>query len=159
MMKKIKWPSLLICIAIPLVSGLLSGLATMDSIGSWYSTLNKPSFNPPDYLFGPVWSALYILMGIGLYLILQTPKSDLRTKSIVLFVVQLILNLSWSFIFFNAQSPSGALIIIGILWISILMMMIYFHTLSPVSSYLQIPYLLWVSFASVLNAAIWYLNS
>ncbi len=157
-MKEIKWPLLLICIAIPLVSGSLSGLAIADHISSWYSTLNKPSFNPPNYLFGPVWSVLYILMGIGLYLILQTPKSAMRTKSIILFAVQLILNLSWSFIFFNAQSPFAALIIIGILWIAILMMMIYFHTLSPIASYLQIPYLLWVSFASVLNAAIWLLN-
>ena len=157
-MKEIKWPSLLICIAIPLVSGSLSGLAIADNISTWYSTLNKPSFNPPNYLFGPVWSVLYILMGIGLYLILQTPKSAMRTKSIVLFTVQLILNLSWSFIFFNAQSPFAALIIIGLLWIAILMMMIYFHTLSPIASYLQIPYLLWVSFASVLNAAIWLLN-
>ena len=157
-MKEIKWPSLLICIAIPLVSGSLSGLAIADHISSWYSTLNKPSFNPPNYLFGPVWSVLYILMGIGLYLILQTPKSAMRTKSIVLFTVQLILNLSWSFIFFNAQSPFAALIIIGILWIAILMMMIYFHTLSPIASYLQIPYLLWVSFATVLNAALWILN-
>ena len=157
-MKEIKWPLLLICIAIPLVSGSLSGLAIADHISSWYSTLNKPSFNPPNYLFGPVWSVLYILMGIGLYLILQTPKSAMRTKSIVLFAVQLILNLSWSFIFFNAQSPFAALIIIGILWIAILMMMIYFHTLSPIASYLQIPYLLWVSFATVLNAAIWILN-
>lgn len=157
-MKEIKWPLLLICIAIPLVSGSLSGLAIADNISTWYSTLNKPSFNPPNYLFGPVWSVLYILMGIGLYLILQTPKSAMRTKSIVLFTVQLILNLSWSFIFFNAQSPFAALIIIGILWIAILMMMIYFHTLSPIASYLQIPYLLWVSFATVLNAAIWILN-
>ena len=157
-MKEIKWPLLLICIAIPLVSGSLSGLAIADNISTWYSTLNKPSFNPPNYLFGPVWSVLYILMGIGLYLILQTPKSAMRTKSIVLFTVQLILNLSWSFIFFNAQSPFAALIIIGLLWIAILMMMIYFHTLSPIASYLQIPYLLWVSFATVLNAAIWILN-
>ena len=157
-MKEIKWPLLLICIAIPLVSGSLSGLAIADHISSWYSTLNKPSFNPPNYLFGPVWSVLYILMGIGLYLILQTPKSAMRNKSIMLFAVQLILNLSWSFIFFNAQSPFAALIIIGILWIAILMMMIYFHTLSPIASYLQIPYLLWVSFATVLNAAIWILN-
>ena len=157
-MKEIKWPLLLICIAIPLVSGSLSGLAIADHISSWYSTLNKPSFNPPNYLFGPVWSVLYILMGIGLYLILQTPKSAMRTKSILLFAVQLILNLSWSFIFFNAQSPFAAMIIIGILWIAILMMMIYFHTLSPIASYLQIPYLLWVSFATVLNAAIWILN-
>lgn len=157
-MKEIKWPSLLICIAIPLVSGSLSGLAIADSISSWYSMLNKPSFNPPNYLFGPVWSVLYILMGIGLYLILQTPRSAMRTKSIMLFAIQLILNLSWSFVFFNAQSPLAALIIIGILWIAILMMMIYFHTLSPLASYLQIPYILWVSFATILNAAIWYLN-
>ncbi len=157
-MKEIKWPSLLICIAIPLVSGSLSGLAIADNINSWYTTLNKPSFNPPDYLFGPVWSVLYILMGIGLYLILQTPKSAMRSKSIMLFAVQLILNLSWSFIFFNAQSPFAALVIIVILWITILMMMIYFHTISPLASYLQAPYLLWVSFASVLNAAIWFLN-
>lgn len=158
MLKDIKWLLLLICIAIPLASGLLTGLATTDSISMWYSTIQKPSFNPPNYLFGPVWTVLYILMGISLYMILQTPKSDMRSKSIVLFAIQLILNLSWSFIFFIAQSPLAALIIIALLWIAIVMMMIYFHKITPKASYLQIPYLLWVSFATVLNAAIWYLN-
>jgi benzodiazapine receptor len=158
MNKKINWPTLLICIAIPVVSGLLSGLATTDSIDSWYATLNKPSFNPPNYLFGPVWTLLYILMGISLYMIYQTIKSPVRTTSIILFSVQMVLNLSWSFIFFNAQSPFAALIVIVILWFAILMMIIYFHKLSPAAAYLQIPYLLWVSFATVLNASIWYLN-
>lgn len=158
MLKEINWPSLLVCIAIPLVAGTLSGFANVNTINTWYNTLIKPSFNPPNYLFGPVWTILYILMGISLYMVVRTTKSDLRTTALLIFGLQLALNFSWSFIFFYFQSPAIALIVISVLWIAILMMMIYMHKLSPVASYLQIPYLLWVSFATVLNAAIWYLN-
>jgi translocator protein len=158
MFKEINWITLLACVALPVVIGSLSGLANVESINGWYSTLNKPSFNPPNYLFGPVWTLLYFLMGISLYIILQTPKSDIRNAALILFVIQLVLNFSWSFIFFYFQSPFAALIIILVMWVSILSMIIYFFRLSPPAAYLQIPYFLWVSFATVLNGAIWYLN-
>ena len=158
MIKEINWTSLIICIAIPLVAGTLSGLANVNSINNWYSTLNKPSFNPPNYLFGPVWTVLYILMGISLYLIVQTTKSDLRTTALLIFGVQLLLNFSWSFAFFYFQSPIMALVIIIAMLIGIVLMILYFFKLSHTAAYLQIPYSLWVSFATVLNGAVWLLN-
>jgi translocator protein len=158
MMLKEIWISLLVCIAIPLVTGSLAGLANVNSINNWYATLAKPSFNPPNYLFGPVWTVLYILMGISLYFIFQSPKSELRNTALFIFAIQLLLNLSWSFIFFYFQSPFYALIIIIAMWIGILLMIISFFRISHPAAYLQIPYLLWVSFATVLNGAIWYLN-
>lgn len=157
-MKNIHWTSLLICIAIPMVAGSLSGLATIHAIQDWYTTLTKPSFNPPNYIFGPVWTLLYFLMGISLYLVVQTPKSDVRTAGLILFSIQLILNFSWSFAFFYFQSPAIAMVIILGMWISIVLMILNFFKLSSTAAYLQIPYLLWVSFASILNGAIWYLN-
>ena len=158
MFKEINWITLLACVALPVVIGSLSGLANADSINGWYSTLTKPSFNPPNYLFGPVWTLLYFLMGISLYLILQSPKSDLRSTALILFVIQLLLNFSWSFIFFYFQSPLAALVIIVVMWATILAMIIYFFRISHPAAYLQIPYILWVSFATVLNGAIWSLN-
>jgi len=158
MLKEINWASLLVCVAIPLVAGTLSGFANVNSINTWYNTLIKPSFNPPNYLFGPVWTILYILMGVSLYIVVQTTKSDLRTTALIIFGLQLALNFSWSFIFFYFQSPAFALIVILALWIAILMMLLYFYKLSPLAAYLQIPYFLWVSFATVLNGSIWYLN-
>lgn len=158
MLKEINWTSLIICIAIPLVAGTLSGIANANSISTWYTTLNKPSFNPPNYLFGPVWTILYLLMGISLYLIVSTTKSEVRTTALIIFGIQLLLNFSWSFVFFYFQSPGIALVVIIALLIGIVLMILYFSRLSPTAAYLQVPYLLWVSFATVLNGAVWYLN-
>jgi translocator protein len=158
MFKEINWITLLACVALPVVIGSLSGLANVESINGWYATLTKPSFSPPNYLFGPVWTLLYVLMGISLYIILQSPKTEMRDTALILFVVQLVLNFSWSFIFFYFQSPFAALIVILVMWVSILTMIVYFFRISHPAAYLQAPYLLWVSFATVLNGAIWYLN-
>lgn len=149
---------LALCILLPLTVGGISGFATATSINTWYMTLNKPFFNPPNYLFGPTWTTLYILMGVSLYLILQTPKNELRKKSITIFVVQLFLNFWWSFIFFKFQYLGLALIEIITMWIYILMMIIYFQKIHKTAAYLQIPYLMWVSFATLLNASLWWLN-
>jgi len=157
-MKDLNWPSLLACIGGILVIGTLSGLANAGSINGWFSTLNKPSFNPPNYLFGPVWTALYILMGISLYLILQTPKTEIRNTALIIFTIQMILNFSWSFLFFYFKWPGIAFVEIILMWISIVVMIFTFYRISATAAYLQVPYLLWVSFASVLNGAIWYLN-
>ena len=157
-MKDINWPSFLVCIGGILLIGTLSGLANAGSINGWFSTLNKPSFNPPNYLFGPVWTALYILMGISLYLILQTPKAEIRNTALIIFTIQMILNFSWSFLFFYFKWPGIAFVDIILMWISIVVMIFTFYRISATAAYLQVPYLLWVSFASVLNGAIWYLN-
>ena len=158
MNRSIHWGKLLLCIAGPVLLGALSGYASVESISSWYTSLIKPSFNPPNTIFGPVWTFLYILMGVSFYLILQTPPTPARKKAVLIFVIQFIFNLSWSFVFFNLQSPFFALINIAILWIMIILMIFSFNPLSRAAAYLQLPYVAWVSFASILNAAIWYLN-
>lgn len=148
----------IICVLIPLAVGGISGLATTTGLESWYSTLNKPSFNPPDWLFAPVWTTLYALMGISLFLVWQSPESQLRKNALIIFSIQLALNFLWSFLFFYFENPGLAFLEIVLLWVSILMMIFYFIKVKPIAGYLQIPYILWVSFASVLNGAIWHLN-
>ena len=157
-MQKINWILLLACVVGVLLTGFISGVGTAAGMNGWYETLRKPSFNPPDYLFGPVWTLLYILMGVALYLILQSPQSNYRTFAIGIFSFQLFLNFCWSFLFFYFHRPDIALIEIILLWLTILIMIFQFYNISPIASFLQIPYLLWVSFATVLNAALWYLN-
>lgn len=153
-----KYFKLALCITLPLLVGGISGFATANSINDWYLHINKPSFNPPNYLFGPVWTTLYILMGISFYMILQKASHEIRKKAVNIFSIQLLLNFCWSFIFFNFQLPGFAFIEIIMMWISILMMIINFYKINKTAALLQIPYLMWVSFASILNGSIWYLN-
>jgi tryptophan-rich sensory protein len=150
---------LMACIAIPLIVGAVSGIATSSNIKTWYVYLNKPSFNPPNWVFAPAWTILYILMGISLFLITQAKSSHIKSKALYLFFMQLFLNFAWSFIFFYFHQVGWALVEIAFLWISIILMIRQFYKINSWSGYLQIPYLLWVSFASILNASIWYLNS
>jgi tryptophan-rich sensory protein len=149
---------LTLCITIPLLIGAISGIATASSIDTWYVELTKPTFNPPNYLFGPVWTCLYILMGISFYMILQSPKTELRKKAIIIFCTQLFLNFCWSFLFFKFQLLGLAFIEIIFIWVSIVMMIILYFEINKTAALLQIPYLLWVSFASILNGSIWFLN-
>lgn len=153
-----KYLQLIICVSIPLAVGGVSGFATASSINTWFVQLNKPVFNPPNYVFGPVWTLLYILMGVSIYQIIQTPKAYIRKKAIVIFGVQLFLNFLWSFLFFKFQLLGLAFLEIILLWVFILSMIIIFRKINKSAAYLQIPYLLWVSFASVLSGSIWYLN-
>ncbi|AWW00989.1 TspO protein [Arcticibacterium luteifluviistationis] len=145
-MKKII--TFLICLIIPLAVGGISGFATVTGIESWYSTINKPFFNPPNWIFAPMWTTLYAIMGVGLYLIWQSPKSESRKNALIVFGIQLALNFLWSFLFFYFESPGIALIEISVLWIAILMMIVFFRKVNITAGNLQIPYLLWVSFAS-----------
>jgi tryptophan-rich sensory protein len=138
--------------------GGLSGYATMVEVTGWYTTLHKPSFNPPNTVFGPVWSLLYLLMGISLYLIWKQPKSSDRNKAVGVFFVQITLNFFWSIIFFNLHSIDFALVEIIAMWLAILAMIVIFYRVNKPAALLQIPYICWVSFATLLNAAIYYLN-
>jgi tryptophan-rich sensory protein len=153
-----KYFILIACIALTLGLGIASGISTAGEIKSWYIHLNKPFFNPPNYLFGPVWTALYTLMGVALYRIIQLQKSVTRTRCLIIFTIQFLLNLSWSSVFFGLHALLAALFIIIAMWISILMMILYFKKLDRTAAYINIPYLAWVSFATLLNAAIWWLN-
>lgn len=145
--------SIVICLAV----GGISGYITADAIPGWYVTINKPSFNPPNWIFGPVWTTLYILMGVAFYLIWKSTHPQ-KNKAMLLFGIQLLLNFFWSIIFFNFHALGFALAEIILLWIFILLSILSFYPISKVASYLLIPYLLWVSFASVLNFSIWQLN-
>jgi translocator protein len=144
------------CLFLPLLVGGLSGYFTTESISTWYVFLNKPSFNPPNYLFGPIWTILYLLMGISLYIILNQTKTSKALISI--FGIQLGLNFLWSLIFFNSHQLGFAFIEILLLWISILAMIILFYQSNKWAAILNIPYLLWVSFATLLNYSIYKLN-
>jgi tryptophan-rich sensory protein len=138
--------------------GAISGIATAGGIDDWFYALNKPFFNPPNFVFGPVWSILYLLMGISLYLILSQTLSPQRTRAIVIFGIQLTLNFAWSFLFFKYRLLGIAFIEIIMIWVSIVFMIRSFYSLNKTAAYLQIPYLVWVSFASLLNGSIWFLN-
>lgn len=148
----------LVALAIPLAVGGLSGALTSDGIDEWYQYLEKPAFNPPNYLFGIVWPVLYALMGVSLFLIWVSPPHPRKRIAYVAFSVQLALNFFWSFIFFNFREPAWALAEIVVLWVCILWMIRTFYLIRKWAAVLQIPYLLWVTFATVLNAAIWLLN-
>lgn len=153
-----KYFKLFCCILLTLSIGAVSGVATSSGINNWFMELNKPFFNPPNFLFGPVWTILYLLMGISFFLVLQSPIKVLKRKAIIIFFVQLTLNFFWSFIFFKFQLIGLAFIEIILLWTAILTMIIEFNKINVAAARLQIPYLLWVSFATILNGAIWWLN-
>ena len=153
-----RYLKLTLCLLLPLIVGGVAGYATATSIGTWYAQLNKPFFNPPNWLFGPVWTVLYILMGVSFYLILQSTKNIDRRKAIYVFVIQLFLNFWWSFLFFKFHLLFIALVEIVLIWVSIVTMISRFKNVNKTAAYLQIPYLLWVSFATALNGAIWWLN-
>ena len=157
-MDKAKLLKLLGSLILPIGLGSIAGIITAKEISAWYVALNKPSFNPPGYLFGPVWSALYILMGVSMFLIWNTPKTKLRQKALTVFGVQLFFNFWWSILFFSFHTILLSLVDILLLWFLIIYMITLFKKIKPVAAYLQIPYLLWVTFATVLNICIWYLN-
>lgn len=150
--------SVLVCVGL----GSLSGLVTAGEIKTWYTTLNKPSFNPPKWVFGPAWSLLYTLMGIAFGIVWDYfSRKHIRlfkTTAARLFVVQFLLNLAWSSIFFSLHMIGFALVEIIILWIFILLTIIHFYRVKKIAGILLIPYILWVTFATVLTASIYHLN-
>ncbi len=149
---------LFISILVTQLAGIVGALFTTPSISGWYAGINKPSFNPPNWLFGPVWTVLYLLMGVSLYLV-WSQKGGVGTKSaLVFFGIQLGLNMLWSIIFFGMQMPSLAFAEILILLTFIVLTIVKFYPISRWSAYLLVPYALWVSFASILNFAIFRLN-
>jgi translocator protein len=147
-----KWSALVGFIVLCLAVGGGAGYLTSSSVLTWFPSLAKPSFNPPAWLFAPVWTTLYIMMAVAAWLVW------LRKGSLVLFYVQLALNFAWSLLFFGLHSPAMALIDIAAMWIAILLTLLGFWKVAARAGWLLVPYLAWVSFASVLNASIWWLN-
>ena len=151
--------SLVVAVVIPLVVGGLGGVATASAIPTWYQGLNKPAWNPPNWVFGPVWTLLYILMGVAAWLVWRQGWDNPQVQvALAIFGVQLLLNLFWSLIFFGLHSPGWAVLEIVVLWGFILATTVQFYRLDSTAGLLLIPYQLWVTFAAVLNAAVWQLN-
>lgn len=138
--------------------GISGSLATIPAIGTWYQEINKPFFNPPNWIFGPVWTILYFLMGVSFYLIWQKGINKNTQKAVMFFALQLFLNFLWTFLFFGARMFYLAFIEIVMLWVAIVLTIINFKKISPKAAYLLIPYPVWVTFASLLNLSIAILN-
>jgi len=150
---------LLIAFAITFITAFFGSKFTMSAIPTWYQNINKAPFNPPNWVFGPAWTILYTLMAIAFYLILSTKtKSKLLNPAITVFIIQLVLNFLWSYIFFTLHLPLLAFIDIIILWLFILLNIIKFAAINKTASYLLYPYIAWVSFASILNFYVVILN-
>jgi benzodiazapine receptor len=144
-----------VCVSI----GYLSGMVTRDSINTWYPTLEKPIFNPPNWIFAPVWTLLYIMMGVAAGLV-WTSNADEKViqKALGFFAIQFGLNALWSYLFFGLHNPLLALAEIVLLWLMIWETYNQFKKIDKIAGFLFIPYLAWVSFATILNASIWWLN-
>ena len=148
-----------VAIALPLMVGGVSGFVTARGGQEWYPTLAKPPFNPPSWVFGPVWTLLYLMMGVAALLVWQKGwELDAVRAALLVFAVQLVLNGIWSVLFFGMRSPGLALVEILLLWVAIAATVALFWRVTPVAGMLLLPYLAWVSFAAVLNGSIWFLN-
>lgn len=150
------------CIVLAEVAGIIGSLFTTPAIPGWYATLTKPTLTPPNWVFGPVWTILFALMGIALYLVLSkrtTTQKTLWRMGVIFFGIQLVLNIGWSLLFFRLQNPLLAFIELIALWLAILATTIIFYKTSKPAGWLLLPYLLWVAFAGYLNISIWHLNN
>jgi len=148
-----------VCITITYAAAAIGGIFTGPAVNTWYPTLNLPTFTPPSWLFGPVWTILYGMMGIAVFMVWRTKHNQhRRMTAIIVYSVQLGLNAAWSPVFFGLKNPGAGLIIIILLWFAIAATIYAFQRVSRPAALLFIPYLLWVSFAVVLNYAIWRLN-
>lgn len=150
--------ALVLFVGICLGIGALGGAVTAASVSSWYPTLAKPSFNPPDWIFGPVWTTLYILMGIAAWRVWRTAGSNTARAPLAVFALQLAVNLGWSVAFFGLRNPGLAVAVILVLDLLVLATALMFRRTDRLAAMLLLPYLAWIAFATVLNVAIWRLN-
>jgi len=154
------WPlRLIISLSVPLLVGGTAGWATAQGVRDWYPALIKPPFNPPAWVFGPVWTLLYVLMGVAFFLVWRRVSVSATARGAMAgYGIQLFLNFVWSFLFFWAEAPGWALLEILLLWLALAWTVVRFFRESRWAGWLMMPYLAWVTFASVLNASIWFLN-
>lgn len=150
---------LVITIIVSQLAGVIGSVFTVSSIPNWYAVLQKPSFSPPNWIFGPVWVTLYLLMGVAAFLVWRHgfERREVR-RALAIFGGQLVLNTLWSIIFFGLRNPFWAFVEIIVLWLAILVMIFAFYKISRPAAYLLLQYILWVSFAGYLNYSIWILN-
>ncbi len=151
---------LLVSVAVCQGAGILGSVFTARSIETWYDGLARPAIAPPNWVFAPVWTALFLLMGISLFIVWTVgPAKGSVGLAFAVFASQLALNILWSFLFFGLRSPGAAFVEILILWLAILLTVIVFFRLSKAAAILLLPYLLWVGFATALNFMFWRLNA
>jgi tryptophan-rich sensory protein len=141
-----------------LLVGVSGSLVTATSVQEWYPHIQKPWWTPPSAVFGPVWTVLYLLMGVSAWLIWRNAAGSARRTALLIFGIQLVLNGTWSFLFFGLRSPGWAALEVVLLWSSIVATMIAFASINRLAAGLLLPYLFWVSYAAALNVAIWSLN-
>ena len=152
-------PRLLAAVLFCIIVGSLGSIVTVSGPGTWYATLEKPFFSPPNWVFGPVWITLFTLMGIALYLVWDAGTSNRHVQiALVIFGIQFALNVLWSFLFFGKQSPYLGLLDIVLLWILIVLTMYQFAKINTWAAILLVPYIAWVTLATALNYAIYVLN-
>lgn len=150
----------IISILLPMIIGGISGSFTSASINTWYVTLNKPWFNPPNWIFAPVWTLLYLMMGIAFYIIWKSEAVNaVKQTAVILFAAQLLVNFLWSLIFFYLKQPGWAMIDIILMWILIVATIFSYGKISSTAAWLMLPYICWVSFAMILNFYLWKLNA
>lgn len=152
------WIALAVSLAICLGAAALGAALTDLTVRDWYATLEKPSWNPPNWIFGPVWTTLYVAMAVAAWLVWRRKDVASVSMPLAIFGLQLVLNVAWSGLFFAMRSPGLALIDVMLLWIAILATIATFARVSRPAAILLVPYLAWVSFATLLNATIWHLN-
>jgi len=159
-MIKSKIVKFIISILIPQISGGIGSIATSLSVGTWYKILEKPWFNPPSFVFAPVWTLLFLCIGVALYLVWSKNNKDEEIYKIGIYIFsgQMILNIIWSYLFFGLRNPGVAFFEMIVLLIFIILNVIFFFKINKLAGYLMIPYILWVCFALVLNFSIWRLN-
>lgn len=158
-MKAVEIVKLVVSIIVCQAAGLIGSLFTTPAIPTWYASLRKPVFTPPNWLFAPVWTTLFLLMGIALFLIWRKGVGMPGVKmALIIFFIQLLFNIFWSIAFFGLKSPLLGLIVIVILWIAILLTIINFYRISTIAGLLLVPYILWVSYAGILNFSLFTLN-
>jgi benzodiazapine receptor len=158
-MKPVKIIKLVLSIIVCQLAGVVGSVFTTPAIPNWYAALKKPPFTPPNWLFSPVWITLFAVMGLSAFLVWRKGWDEEGVKTALgIFVIQLILNALWSVMFFGLRSPLTGLVEIVFLWIAILVTVLYFQRISTTAGILLVPYILWVSFAAVLNFSIWRLN-
>ena len=154
-----KWPKLIASVLICQLAGIIGSVFTVSSIPDWYANLNKPWFTPPNWLFGPVWVTLYTLMGISLYWIWERGPSKSNVRgALLVFFGQLVINAVWSIMFFGLQSPFYALILVAMLWSLILLTIYMFYKIEKKAGLILVPYMAWVTVATLLNYFVWVLN-
>jgi tryptophan-rich sensory protein len=151
--------ALAVSVGICLGAAGIGSILTTPSIATWYATLRKPPWTPPNWLFGPVWTALYLGMAVAVWLVWRQAGFSPARLALTLFVIQLALNVAWSGIFFRMRLPGAAFLEVVLLWLFILLTAIAFWPVSRTASWLLVPYLTWVTYAGALNAAIWRINA